>query len=84
MKKIPMRQCTGCRQQFPKKELTRVVKSKDNVVSIDLTGKKDGRGAYMCHNAECIARAKKSRALERLFECEVPAEIYDALAEGTK
>ena len=67
MKKIPMRQCVGCREMKPKKELVRVVKSPEGVISMDLKGKAPGRGAYVCREAECLRRAVKSRALERAF-----------------
>lgn len=80
-KKIPMRQCTGCRTMKDKRELIRVVKSPDGVISLDFRGKKPGRGAYLCKNAECLARAKKSKALERALETEMPAEVYTQLSE---
>ena len=66
-KKIPLRQCVGCREMKPKKELIRVVKSPEGEVSLDFKGKKPGRGAYVCPDAECLRRARKSRALERAF-----------------
>lgn len=78
-KKIPMRQCTGCREMKPKRELIRVVRSPEGEVSIDFKGKKPGRGAYVCHNADCLGRAIKSRALERAFGEAVPEEIYGEL-----
>ncbi len=80
-KKIPMRQCVGCRTMFPKKELLRVVHAPDGSIALDFKGKAAGRGAYVCHNAECLKKARKSRALERAFACQVPAEVYDALVE---
>jgi len=80
-KKIPMRQCTGCRTMKEKRELIRVVKSPDGAISLDFRGKKPGRGAYLCKNAECLARAKKSKALERALETEIPAEVYVQLNE---
>lgn len=79
MKKIPMRQCVGCREMKPKKELVRVVKSPEGVISMDLRGKAPGRGAYVCRNVECLRRAIKSRALERGFETAIPQEVYDRL-----
>ena len=78
-KKIPMRQCVGCREMKEKRELIRVVKSPEGEVSLDFKGKKPGRGAYVCHSAECLKRARKSRALERAFETQIPAEVYDAM-----
>lgn len=79
MKKIPMRQCVGCREMKPKKELVRVVKSPEGVISMDLRGKAPGRGAYVCRNTECLRRAIKSKALERGFETAIPQEVYDRL-----
>ncbi len=78
-KKIPLRQCVGCREMKPKKELIRVVKSPEGEVSLDLKGKKPGRGAYVCPDAECLRRARKSRALERAFSAAMPDGVYDAL-----
>lgn len=79
MKKIPMRQCVGCREMKPKKDLVRVVKSPEGEISMDLRGKAPGRGAYVCRNVECLRRAIKSRALERGFETAIPQEVYDRL-----
>ncbi|MCB6365799.1 YlxR family protein [Intestinibacillus massiliensis] len=78
-RKIPMRQCLGCRTMFPKKELIRVVRSPEGSIALDFKGKAPGRGAYVCHSAECLRKAQKSRALERAFGVPVPDEIYDAL-----
>ncbi|MGE4549676.1 MAG: RNase P modulator RnpM [Intestinibacillus sp.] len=78
-RKIPMRQCLGCRTMFPKKELIRVVRSPDGGITLDFRGKAPGRGAYVCRNPECLKKAKKARALERAFGVPVPDEIYDAL-----
>lgn len=81
-RKIPMRQCLGCRTMFPKKELIRVVRSPDgSTIVLDFHGKAPGRGAYLCHNAECLKRARKTRALERAFDCTISEEIYQALTE---
>ncbi|MBR7081491.1 MAG: YlxR family protein [Oscillospiraceae bacterium] len=71
-----MRQCTGCREMKPKRELIRVVKSPEGEISIDFKGKKPGRGAYICPDGECLKRAIKSRALERIFSTQIPKEIY--------
>lgn len=79
MKKIPMRQCVGCREMKPKKDLVRVVKSPEGVISIDLKGKAPGRGAYVCHDSGCLRRAMKSSALSRGFETTIPAEIMAQL-----
>ena len=78
-RKIPLRQCLGCREMFPKKELIRVVRSPEGAIALDFKGKAPGRGAYVCLNPECLKKAKKSRALERAFDVPVPDQIYDAL-----
>lgn len=94
-KHIPMRKCSGCGEIKSKGELIRVVKSKDkengineNIqISLDLTGKKPGRGAYLCKNIDCLKLARKLRRLERSFSCKIPPEVYDRLEEellGTK
>ena len=79
VKKIPQRQCVGCREMKDKKALLRVVKSPEGEVSLDFGGKKPGRGAYVCHDVACLQRARKSRALARAFETQIPAEVYDAM-----
>ena len=81
LKKIPMRQCLGCREHKPKKELIRVVRSLQGEVALDFKGKLPGRGAYVCPQAACLAKARKSRALERAFETALPAEVYEALEQ---
>lgn len=78
-KKIPMRQCLGCREMKPKKELVRVVRSPDGVIALDAKGKASGRGAYVCHDMACLKKARKSKALERSLETAIPEEIYDRL-----
>ena len=83
-KKIPMRQCVGCREMKAKKELIRVVRSPEGVVSLDFKGKLPGRGAYVCPAADCLARARKSRALERAFSVQLPTQVYEALEEQMK
>jgi len=80
-KKIPMRQCVGCREMKMKKELVRVVRSPEGAITLDFRGKAPGRGAYLCPSAECLKKARKSKALERSLDCAVPPEIYDALLE---
>lgn len=80
-KKIPMRQCVGCREMKPKRELIRVVRSPEGDIALDFRGKNPGRGAYVCADAACLARAKKSKALERAFGCPVPEEVYDLLSQ---
>ena len=80
-KKIPMRQCTGCREMKPKRELIRVVRSPENAISLDFKGKAQGRGAYVCHSQECLKKAIKSKALEKSLEVSIPEEIYLQLKE---
>ena len=90
-KKIPMRMCTGCGEMKPKKELVRVVRAPERTdengnplppeISLDLTGKKPGRGAYLCRNPECLRLARKARRLERAFSCQIPNEVYDRMEE---
>lgn len=80
-KKQPMRMCTGCGQMRPKKELVRVVKSPQDEISLDLTGRSPGRGAYVCRNIECLKKARKARRLERAFSCQIPDEVYDRMEE---
>ena len=81
-KKVPMRQCLGCREMKPKKELIRVVRSPDETtISLDFQGKAPGRGAYLCPDPACLKKAIKSRALERAFSTSIPQEIYSTLEE---
>ena len=78
-KKIPMRQCVGCREMKEKRALIRVVKSPEGEISLDFKGKKPGRGAYLCPDPACLKRARKARALERAFDSALPDEVYEAL-----
>ncbi len=80
-RKIPMRQCLGCRTMFPKRELIRVVRSPEGEITLDFKGKAPGRGAYLCPNPECLKKARKSRAIERAFSVSVPDAVYDALEQ---
>lgn len=80
-KKIPMRMCVGCREMFPKKQLLRVVRTPEGEVVIDLTGKKSGRGAYVCQDAECLKKAIRHRQLERALETRLGEEVADALSQ---
>ena len=80
-KKIPMRQCVGCREMRPKKELVRVVKSPEGTISLDFRGKAPGRGAYLCPNPECLKKAMRAKALERAFDMQIPQEINEQLLE---
>ena len=79
MKKIPMRTCIGCNNAKPKKELIRIVKSADGEVSIDFTGKKNGRGAYVCRDISCLEMAIKTKRLSRAFEMPIENEVYEKL-----
>ncbi len=79
MKKIPERTCIACRTSKPKTELIRVVRDPEGAISLDFTGKKNGRGAYLCRSLSCFQNAVKSRGLERSFKQEIPQEVYDRL-----
>ncbi len=81
VRKVPQRQCVGCREMKNKKDLIRVVRSPEGEISLDFKGKKPGRGAYVCPDAACLKRARKSRALERAFETAIPVEVYDQLEQ---
>lgn len=78
-KKIPMRQCLGCREMKPKRELIRVVRSPEGEISLDFRGKAPGRGAYVCPNPQCLKKAIKAHSLEKAFSTAIPAEIYARL-----
>lgn len=78
-RKIPLRKCMGCMESKPKKELVRVVRSAEGEVSVDATGKKNGRGAYLCPSVTCLQKARKARRLERALECTITDEVYTAL-----
>lgn len=80
-KKIPLRQCLGCHEMIAKNELIRIVKDKDDNFAIDLTGKMNGRGAYICRKPLCLEKAIKSKALERSFRMKIPDEVYNKLKE---
>ena len=80
-KKIPLRQCLGCREMKPKRDLIRVVRAPDGTITLDFHGKQPGRGAYLCPQPECLKRARKAKALERAFSLPIPAEVYDALEQ---
>lgn len=81
-RKIPMRMCVGCRQMQPKRDLLRVVRAKEGEISLDTTGKKPGRGAYICQSQTCLARAVKTRQLERALEHPIDQAIFDGLTEA--
>lgn len=78
-RKIPMRKCTGCAENKPKKELVRVVKTPEGKIVLDLTGKMNGRGAYICKSSECLRKARKAKRFEKAFETAVPAEVYSEI-----
>ena len=80
-RKIPQRQCLGCREMKNKRDLIRVVRSPEGDISLDFKGKKSGRGAYVCPDPACLARVRKSKALERAFKTAIPPEVYAALEE---
>ena len=78
-KKIPMRQCLGCREMKPKKELIRVVRSPEGEIALDFKGKANGRGAYLCPDPECLRKALRAKALEHAFSAPIPPEVYERL-----
>ena len=78
-KKIPLRQCVGCGEMKGKKDMLRILKTAENDISLDITGKKNGRGAYVCMSRECLQLARKNRGLERSFKMSIPREVYDSL-----
>ena len=79
IKKIPMRQCLGCNEHKPKKELIRVVRGPEGEISLDFNGKKSGRGAYICPSESCFKKARKSNRIAHTLECSIPEEIYDEM-----
>lgn len=78
-KKISMRQCVGCGEMKEKKEMMRVLRSAEGPIVLDMTGKKNGRGAYLCKSGECLRKAQKNKGLERSFKISIPSEIYESL-----
>jgi len=80
-KKVPMRMCLGCNEMKPKKELIRIVKSPESEISLDFTGKKSGRGAYICRSTECFSKARKARRFEKAFSCRIDDSIYEVMAD---
>ena len=78
-RKIPMRQCTGCGVRKEKKELIRIIKTPEDLIEVDFTGKKNGRGAYICNSVECLEIARKRKSLERSLKVTIPEEVYNAL-----
>ena len=84
MKKIPVRKCTGCGEHFPKNTLIRVLRTPEGEVLLDLTGKKSGRGAYICKNPACLKKARKSRRIETSLDCHISDELYEKMEEELK
>ena len=82
VKKIPMRQCLGCNEHKPKRELIRIVRTPEGEVVADMTGKKNGRGAYLCPSESCLRRVQKSKRAEKVLECAIPDEVYEAVARA--
>ncbi len=80
-RKIPMRKCSGCGEMKPKKELLRIIRTPENEIVLDLTGKKNGRGAYLCRDMQCFLKARKTKVLERSLEVPVPEQLYEALGK---
>jgi predicted RNA-binding protein YlxR (DUF448 family) len=80
-KRVPLRMCLGCQEMKPKKELIRVVKDKENNVSVDFTGKKSGRGAYICKSAACFEKARKGKRLQKAFEAPIGEDVYEMLKQ---
>jgi hypothetical protein len=78
-KKIPLRQCVGCGEMKGKKDMMRVLKTAENEICLDVTGKKNGRGAYVCRSRECLQKARKNKGLERSFKMSIPSDVYDTL-----
>ena len=80
-KKIPMRQCIGCGEMKPKKEMLRVIKTAEEEIMLDTTGRKNGRGAYLCPNSECLKKAIKDKGLDRSFKMSIPKDVYEILTK---
>lgn len=78
-KKIPLRMCLGCGEMKPKKEMIRIVKSSEGNISLDFTGKKSGRGAYICRNTECFQKARKARRFEKSLSCKIDDSVYEVM-----
>ena len=78
-KKVPMRQCVGCQEMKSKKEMLRILKTAEDEIVLDATGRKNGRGAYLCFSRECLAKARKNKGLERSLKMSIPSEVYDSL-----
>lgn len=79
VRKVPMRQCTGCGERKEKKELIRIIKTPEDLIEVDFTGKKNGRGAYICNSTECLKLARKRKSLERSLKTSIPDEVYQQI-----
>ena len=82
VRKVPIRQCLGCNEHMPKRELIRVVRTPEGEIILDLVGKKSGRGAYICPKKTCFVKARKSKRIENVLECRIPEEIYDEMEKS--
>ncbi|NLM72417.1 MAG: YlxR family protein [Clostridiaceae bacterium] len=80
-KKIPVRRCVGCQEKYDKRELLRIVRNNEGEIFVDPTGKKNGRGAYICKKMSCFEAARKSKALNREFSCDIPEEVYNEISK---
>lgn len=80
-RKIPLRRCTGCNEQKPKKELVRIVRSPQGEIALNRVGKMPGRGAYLCPSAQCLAKARKAKRLERALDAQIPPEVYERIEQ---
>ena len=83
-KKAPVRQCVGCGEMKNKKDMMRVLKTPEDEIVLDVTGKKNGRGAYLCMQGECLKKARKNKGLERSFKMSIPNDVYDSLEKEFK
>ncbi len=79
VKKVPLRQCVGCGEMKGKKDMMRVLRTAEGDICLDITGKKNGRGAYVCKSGECLKKARRNKGLERSFKMNIPNEVYDSL-----
>ena len=84
MKRLPQRMCAVCRESRPKGELLRVLRTPEGMVCLDFSGKKSGRGAYICYDPECLRKARKQHSLERALKCQIPEDIWEQLTEALK
>jgi predicted RNA-binding protein YlxR (DUF448 family) len=82
VKKIPARMCVGCQEMKPKKELIRLVRTPEDVIAVDPTGKRSGRGAYICPDPECLMKARKGKRLEKALKASIPQNVYSEIEEG--